>query len=213
MSVADIAARMGELAARFNTATQTATTAAASAASATDFASVLAAAGIDDPAALLDSASGPAAGSGGVTGDAVVEAAKKYLGVPYVFGGETSEGMDCSGLVQRVFADLGIDVPRLVSGQGALGEVVPSLAEARPGDLVVADDNSHIGIYVGDGKMLHAPRAGKDVRIADVWWSENEMTIKRVVPAQTTPAQAVAPASQADTAAMLRSMMLSGATR
>ncbi|WP_207455040.1 C40 family peptidase [Herbiconiux sp. SYSU D00978] len=209
MSVADIAARMNELAARFSATPSTSGAAsAASAASATEFASVLSAAGVEDTNSLLPT-------TGEATGSAVVAAAKQYLGVPYVFGGTTREGMDCSGLVQRVFADLGIDVPRLVSGQGALGQEIPSLAEAKPGDLVVADDNSHIGIYVGDGKMLHAPRAGKDVQIADLWWNENEMTIRRLVPAEAG-ATAPAAASQADIAAALRSTMLgtlSGAGR
>lgn len=119
----------------------------------------------------------------GVGGDDVVAAARKYLGVPYVLGGEDTTGMDCSGLVQRVFADLGVAVPRVVPDQARLGVEVPSLAEARPGDLVVSRGTGHIAIWLGDGKLLHAPRPGKDVQIVDNYLRETDVTtIRRLVP-------------------------------
>jgi hypothetical protein len=122
-------------------------------------------------------------GGGALTGDAIVAAAKQYLGVPYVFGGEDATGMDCSGLVQRALADLGVDVPRLVSGQSTLGTEVPSLAEAKPGDLIVTRGGEHIAIYVGDDRIIHAPRPGKDVRIVDVYFDDSDIvTIRRVAP-------------------------------
>lgn len=127
-----------------------------------------------------------ATGSGGVTGADIVEGAKKYLGVPYVLGGTTSAGIDCSGLVQRVFKDLGIDVPRLVSGQSTLGTEVPSLAQAQPGDLIVTDGGEHIVIYAGDGKVIHAPSAGRNVSLVPAWMDDSDIvTIRRVVPQST----------------------------
>lgn len=127
---------------------------------------------------------GVAPGAPGATDGADVAAsALKYVGVPYVFGGEDASGMDCSGLVQRAFADLGIAVPRVVQDQADVGVEVPSLAQARPGDLIVTRDESHIAIYLGGGKLVHAPRPGTDVRVADVYLSDAEIgTIRRILP-------------------------------
>lgn len=120
---------------------------------------------------------------GAATGSDVVAAAKKYLGVPYVFGGEDSSGMDCSGLVQRVYKDLGIDVPRLVSGQMTIGTEVGSLAEAKPGDLIVTGGGDHILIYAGDNKVIHAPYEGRTVSLVDAYMDDSDITtIRRVIP-------------------------------
>lgn len=118
--------------------------------------------------------------AGGQTGQALVAAATKYLGVPYVWGGESADGLDCSGLVQRSMQDLGIDVPRVARDQMKLGTAVPSLDQALPGDLVVFKGGKHIGIYVGDGKMIDAPKPGKDVVIRDVYATPT--AIRRVLP-------------------------------
>ncbi|MBY0178325.1 C40 family peptidase [Curtobacterium herbarum] len=135
------------------------------------------------PATSVDAGRGTLATGSGATGDAVVAAAKKYLGVPYVFGGETRAGMDCSGLVQTVFKDLGVTMPRVVPDQADMGVAVPSLAQAQPGDLIIPKGEGHIVIYVGDGKVLHAPRPGKDVRIVDNWYKDSDIaTIRRIVP-------------------------------
>jgi len=133
----------------------------------------------------------------GATGDDVVAGAKKYLGVPYVFGGESASGMDCSGLVQTVFGELGVEMPRVVPDQARMGAEVPSLAEAKPGDLLVAKGEGHIVIYLGDGKVLHAPRPGKDVQIVDNWYKDSDLaTIRRVVPATGTAAASTASSIQ-----------------
>lgn len=172
----------------------TATTTAASAVSAASAAaSATAGAGSQpDFSALLNTAIGTAgAGTGvqggdGVSGPDVTTAAMKYLGVPYVFGGEDASGMDCSGLVQRVYADLGIEVPRLVSGQMGVGTEVPSLAEAQPGDLIVTDNADHIVIYAGDNKVIHAPYEGRTVSLQERWFDESDIvTIRRIVPAES----------------------------
>ncbi|MCR2793223.1 NlpC/P60 family protein [Microbacterium sp. zg.Y625] len=139
-----------------------------------------------------------ALGDGTVTGEDIVAQAEKYLGVPYVFGGEDATGMDCSGLVQRVLADLGIDAPRVVQDQSGIGVEVPSLAEARPGDLLVTNGEKHIVIYAGDGKIIHAPSPGKNVELRNNYLTDADIqTIRRVVPeAQAAPAAtAVAPAA------------------
>ncbi|RDV45986.1 NlpC/P60 family protein [Leifsonia sp. ku-ls] len=165
----------------------TGSAAGASATSATDFASALSGA--------LGATQG--ASTGAVTGADVVADAKKYLGVPYVFGGTSASGLDCSGLVQRVFKDLGIDVPRLVSGQSKVGTEVPSLAQAQPGDIIVTNGGEHIVIYAGDGKVIHAPSEGRNVSLVDNWMSDSDIvTIRRVVP-QAAPAAASASALSA----------------
>lgn len=125
----------------------------------------------------------PALPAGPVDGADIVAQAKEYLGVPYVFGGEDRSGMDCSGLVQRVLADLGIDAPRVVQDQADIGVEVPSLADARPGDLIVTQGEGHIVIYAGDGMVIHAPSPGKYVEIRDNWLKDGDIaTIRRVVP-------------------------------
>ncbi|WIB61840.1 C40 family peptidase [Curtobacterium sp. MCLR17_007] len=135
------------------------------------------------PATSVDAGKGTVATGSGKTGDDVVADAKKYLGVPYVFGGTTTAGMDCSGLVQTVFKDLGVTMPRVVPDQAKMGVAVPSLAQAQPGDLIIPKGEGHVVIYVGDGKVLHAPRPGKDVRIVDNWYKDSDIaTIRRIVP-------------------------------
>lgn len=129
------------------------------------------------------------ANPGAATGADVAAAAQKYLGVPYVFGGEDGSGMDCSGLVQRVYADLGIEVPRLVSGQMTIGTEVGSLAEAQPGDLIVTGGGEHILIYAGNNKVIHAPYEGRNVSLVEAYMDDSEIdTIRRVIPAGASPA-------------------------
>ncbi|MCJ0702436.1 C40 family peptidase [Frigoribacterium faeni] len=146
--------------------------------------------------ASVDAVKGAVASGSGASGADVVSGAEKYLGVPYVFGGEDRSGMDCSGLVQTVFKELGVAMPRVVPDQARMGAEVGSLADARPGDLLVAKGEGHIVIYVGDGKVLHAPRPGKDVQIVNNWYSDADLsTIRRVVPATGTAGAASAGAA------------------
>lgn len=97
---------------------------------------------------------------------AVVAEAEKYLGVPYVWGGTTPSGFDCSGLVQYVYAQLGIALPRNSEAQYAFGTVTTSPV---PGDIV--HYSGHVGIYIGNGMMIHAPKPGDVVKVASIWGS------------------------------------------
>src|SRR5881398_1557049 len=88
----------------------------------------------------------------------VVADPHKYLGVPYVFGSnDPAKGLDCSGLVQRVYADLGVKLPRIAADQAKVGQPVAGLAQARPGDLLAFNSPvDHIAIYIGNGQMIAA---------------------------------------------------------
>jgi cell wall-associated NlpC family hydrolase len=188
--IEQIQSMMQQLAAGPRATTTTAAAAAAATAAtasadsfAASMASALGTAGAGGASAAGTSAVGA---TGGATGTNVVDAAKKYLGVPYVFGGEDASGMDCSGLVQKVYSDVGIDMPRLVSGQMKMGTEVASLAEAQPGDLIVTGGGDHILIYAGDNKIIHAPYPGRTVCLRDVYMSDSEITtIRRIIPTGT----------------------------
>jgi hypothetical protein len=113
----------------------------------------------------------------------VVAMAKKYLGIPYVFGGtDPKKGLDCSSLVQLVYKNLGMQLPRLVRDQRNQGRAVNGIKNAQPGDLIVfgtQPSNYHIGIYLGGNKMLHAPQPGEKVKIGNVY--ETPTTIRRLI--------------------------------
>jgi cell wall-associated NlpC family hydrolase len=93
---------------------------------------------------------------------AVPSVAARYLGVPYQLGGESPAGFDCSGLVAYVYAQFGIALPHSAAAQGRIGTAI-ARAAALPGDVVVMDGGSHVGIYLGGGRMLDAPEPGRVV--------------------------------------------------
>ena len=164
----------------------------------TAFATALSAATADKAAKATKAATGAAAptNASGVTGQAVVDAAKKYLGTPYKFGGtDPAVGLDCSGLVQRAYRDLGIELPRNSGEQAKAGTRVDSLRDARPGDILAFDRPvDHVAIYLGDNKMIAAPKPGDHVKIQTVY--ETPTHIRRVINADATGATAaVRPAS------------------
>lgn len=96
---------------------------------------------------------GDAAPSDGSKAEQVISIAKQYTGVPYVFGGTTTSGWDCSGYTSFVFNKVGVNLPRNSGGQAAAGQTV-SASEAKPGDLVYKP--GHVGIYAGNGMMYDA---------------------------------------------------------
>lgn len=232
MSIAAVQARISEIHSMFG-APSTISSSASSAAAASALisstsaggtatgSSMAAASASDDPfaAALAQAQSltgtDPTAAATATAGSAgeqqAVAAARKYLGIPYLWGGtDPAKGMDCSGLTQRVFKDLGIDIPRVSSDQARGGRQVASLAEARPGDLVFYDYSSrpgidHVAMYIGGGKIIEAERTGTDIKVDDVG---SPIAIRRYLPespsagsapavTSTTPATPAAPAAPA----------------
>ncbi|MGW0826444.1 C40 family peptidase [Streptomyces sp. NPDC002845] len=104
-----------------------------------------------------------AAAPGGRAG-AAVAAARSAVGKPYVWGANGPSGFDCSGLIQWSYAQAGVGLPRTSQAQRYAGRQVP-LSEAQPGDLVTyRSDASHVGMYVGNGQVIHAPYPGAPVR-------------------------------------------------
>lgn len=118
----------------------------------------------------------------------LVVSAMGFLGVPYRYGGNSAEtGFDCSGLVRKVFEQsVGKILPRRADEQAA-ATVAIDRSELKPGDLVFFDTMkrafSHVGIYVGEGKFIHAPRAGGAVRVEDMrvaYWQTRFNGARRV---------------------------------
>jgi cell wall-associated NlpC family hydrolase len=103
-----------------------------------------------------------------VAGNAVLEIAARYVGVPYRSGGKTPEGFDCSGFTSYVFAQLGISMPSQSEAQRALGTVV-SRADALPGDLIWSP--GHVAIYAGGNTQIDAPKPGGSVQFRAIWQS------------------------------------------
>lgn len=115
----------------------------------------------------------------GAGNGSIVDIAKSYIGVPYVAGGRTRQsGLDCSGYTALVLKEaLGITVPALSGKQAQGGQGVGSLKEAQPGDLLFFDLGprdtyqgiDHVAIYLGNGRMLEAPRPGKSIGEVNVY--------------------------------------------
>jgi cell wall-associated NlpC family hydrolase len=103
-------------------------------------------------------------GNPGVGHPDAASLALQYLGVPYVYGGASPSGFDCSGLVMYVYAQLGISLPHYTVAQWNATEPI-SQSQMQPGDLVFFDGLGHVGIYIGGGQFVDAPHTGSVVRI------------------------------------------------
>lgn len=118
--------------------------------------------------------------------------AKTKIGVPYLWGGTGTAAQggrfDCSGLTQAAYAKAGIKLPRVANDQYRTTDVHPSWGELEPGDLVFFGNKGdwrsihHVGIYIGDGRMLHAPRTGTFIRVDDVHYMSDYFGATRVSP-------------------------------
>jgi len=117
----------------------------------------------------------------------LTKSAMRFLGVPYVFGGTTTAGFDCSGYVQHVFAMLGVHLPRTADAQYTVGHKV---AQVEPGDLVFFQTYtygpSHVGIYLGHGRFVHSSSShGVEVsELHDAYWSSRYLGAKRILVAR-----------------------------
>ena len=97
----------------------------------------------------------------------VVSYARRFLGVPYVYGGSTPTGFDCSGFTRYVFARFGVSLPHYTYAQFDLGHWV-SRWSLRPGDLVFFNGVGHVGLYIGHNRFIHAPHTGTSVSVASL---------------------------------------------
>lgn len=104
-------------------------------------------------------------------GGIAVQTAMSFVGTPYRWGGAKPGGFDCSGLVYYVYGELGMRLPRVADDQARVGAYVP-FAQLKPGDTVFFADSSgyigHMGLYIGDGQMVHAPQTGDVVKVTDI---------------------------------------------
>jgi cell wall-associated NlpC family hydrolase len=123
--------------------------------------------------------------SAGTDRSAIIATGRKYLGVPYVWGGETPSGFDCSGFTQYVMKENGIAIPRTAAEQFAAGTPVDK-ANLRVGDLVFfttyKPGASHVGFYMGDGQFLHASSGAKQVtvsRLDETYYTQHYIGARR----------------------------------
>ena len=103
-------------------------------------------------------------------GNAIVKAARSYIGVWYLWGGNDYNGIDCSGLTKAAHAAVGIYIDRWSGHQAIGGKAISSVAQAKPGDIICY--SGHVAIYIGNERVIHAPRTGKQVQEAGVYMKE-----------------------------------------
>ena len=115
------------------------------------------------------------------THSSVVSIALQYLGVPYVWGGASPSGFDCSGLTMYAYAKVGVYLPHNAAMQYGMGTPV-SRSQLAPGDLVFFSGLSHVGMYIGGGRFVHAPHTGDVVKISSLseyWYAATYVGARR----------------------------------
>lgn len=133
--------------------------------------------GLGISASTPDATIAPPSQYGGVVGIAM-----RYLGIPYVWGGSTPAGFDCSGFVMYVYSQVGVSLPHYTGAQWALGVPV-SRDQLEPGDIVFFDGLGHDGIYIGGGQFVHSPHTGDVVKISSLgesWYSSTYVGARRI---------------------------------
>lgn len=115
------------------------------------------------------------------SGEKVVDLARKQIGIPYLWGGTTRAGFDCSGLTQYVYKQaLGKNIGRVTTNQEKSGSII-ALKDAKPGDLVfwgTKGSTYHVGIYIGNGNYIHSPQPGQNVKIQSFTWYKPHFAVR-----------------------------------
>jgi murein DD-endopeptidase len=131
-------------------------------------------------------AEAPVARASDATARKAVAVAREMIGKPYRYAGDTPAGFDCSGLVRYSYGRAGISMPRATPAQRK-GTTLISARSLRPGDLLFFDQEgkkaSHVGIYLGDGRFVHAPSSGKAVRtdrLDSAYWKKHLSEARRL---------------------------------
>lgn len=113
------------------------------------------------------------------TGQALADYALQFQGYPYVAGGNTPSGWDCSGFVQWVFAQFGVSLPHYSGAQMSVGTAVGSIAEAAPGDIIV--NTQHAAIYIGNGMVINALNPAQGTQVTSLAVFSGDYAIRRVL--------------------------------
>jgi cell wall-associated NlpC family hydrolase len=145
----------------------------------------------DAPASARPAKGVPASGR-----HAVVAAAMRYVGAPYLWGSARPPGFDCSGFVKYVYGTVAVTLPRTVRAQYRIGTSVPR-DELAVGDLVFFDRLRHNGIYIGDGRFVHASKSGDVVKVSgldDDWFRQRWVGARRLPQASILSARSAQPA-------------------
>jgi len=133
---------------------------------------------VPDPNGLAAVPPAPPSRYAGVAGVAM-----QYLGIPYVWGGSSPAGFDCSGFVMYVYAQMGVSLPHHAASQYSYGVPV-SRGDLQPGDIVFFDGLGHNGIYIGGGQFVHSPHTGDVVKISSVydsWYAATYVGARRIL--------------------------------
>ncbi|EFA22696.1 C40 family peptidase [Bifidobacterium gallicum] len=112
-------------------------------------------------------------------GAAVASLAMQYQGAPYVYGGTTPAGWDCSGFVMWVYSQFGVSLPHSSGAQMGVGTAVPSLAQAQPGDIIA--NGSHAAIYIGNGMVINALNPAQGTQVTSTAVFNGGFAIRRVL--------------------------------
>jgi cell wall-associated NlpC family hydrolase len=135
----------------------------------------------DQPTAETEAAPAPIAAAPPAKYGGVVGIAMQYLGTPYVYGGSSPSGFDCSGFVMYVYAKVGVSLPHNAAAQYGYGTPVDR-SQLQPGDLVFFNGLGHNGIYIGGGSFIHSPHTGDVVKISSLsgWYSSTWVGARRL---------------------------------